>query len=104
MKSVTLTWDLPVVRTSGLPADPADVESVQVELSADGGVNYGEIARVPAADPQTAFVPDLEVGPWPFRITAWDTAGIAGEPTVHVVTVPDESPLGPVTNIVATLG
>ena len=104
-KNITITWDLPTTRQSGGPLSPQDIDHIQVELSADGGANYGEIARLAPTDEQKVFVPDSEPGIWHFRISVVDITGGRG---VHIeqveVPVPvDNTPPNPVSNVNVTL-
>ena len=102
-KDITITWDLPTTRRDGgaLPVD--QIQETVVQMSADGGANFGELARVAPTDEQRVFVPDAEVGEWQFIIRVWDTDGQEGESHLEVVTVVDDSPPGPVTNVGVTL-
>ena len=101
-KTVTLTWELPVERESGGPATIDDISAVIVEMSADGSATWTEINVLLPTDPQTVSVPDLEPGEWGFRIICVDADDRPGLPYIHVETVVDDSPLMPVTNVVAT--
>lgn len=101
-KNVTVAWELPTTRIEGGPLAPADVQHVQVQLSADGGVNYADLATVLPADPQQVFVPDMEIGTWLFRIRVQDTLGQFSVWHEEQVSVIDDSPPQTVTNVTVT--
>jgi hypothetical protein len=79
------------------------LRDVVVEMSADGGASFVNVATVLPTDPQQASFQDLETGAWHFRIVAYDLANQGSAPHIEVVTVPDETAPNPVTNVVATL-
>ena len=101
-KTVTITWVLPNTRQKGglLPID--EIAHTRVELSADSGENFAELAEVPPGAPQEWVVPDLEAGEWQFRLTVLDTEGRVGAPHVELVEVADDSPPDAVTNVTAS--
>ena len=103
MKTITLSWNLPVVRVSGLPLAAEDIEQVAVEISADQGANWAPLNTVLAEDPQELPVPDLEAGDWRFKFVAEDTEGRKSTSTEFVASIADESPPGPVTDISASI-
>lgn len=101
-KTVTGVWSLPTTRQDGGALPPEQVDHTLVQMSADGGDNWAELARVAPADAQRVVVPDLEVGAWHFRIRVVDTDGRNGPWHTEVVQVIDDSPPGPVTGVVFT--
>ena len=104
MKDVTLTWDLPTTRESGLPVDPADVVSVDVSLSSDGGVNFVLLNTVLAAAIQTLLVGAVPIGDHIFRFRV--NALVPAESSANLdvpVNVPDDSPLSTVLNVNVSL-
>ncbi len=103
MKTVSGTWSLPTTRVEGGPLPVDEIQESIVEMSADSGANFTEIARIPAAQQQAIDVPDLEFGEWIFRISIVDTDGRVGNPYEEVVMVSDTSPPGLVTNVVFTV-
>lgn len=100
-KNITLTWELPTTRTAGGALPVEDIRDTVVEASADGGANFTTIDTVAPTDPQTAFVPDAEIGEWQFRLTVFDKANQPSAAHIEVVVVLDDSPPNPVTNVVA---
>lgn len=103
MKTAKLDWTLPAVRQSGLPLDRADIERVDIYMSADDGANFVIAGTVSESLPQEFTVSDLDVGAYVFRLIAVDTNGREGTPVNVSVTVVDETPPGPVTNVNVTL-
>ena len=99
-KNVTLTWDLPIIKESGGPLPPTEIDFTLIEL--DAGAGFGELIQILPTDAQSAFVPDMDPGDWSFRVTVIDTRGVGGVPHVEAFTVVDESPPGTVTNVVVT--
>ena len=94
-KSVNVSWVLPTTRESTLPLDPADIASVELELSTDG------VAFVPydtfAANVLSTVIPDLEVGKWYVQGLVVDTAGQKSKPVVESIVILDTSPPGTLT-------
>jgi len=101
-KNVTITWALPAARQGGAALTPAELDYTLVEISADAGTNWTELARVAPTDPQQVFLPNLEVGGWQVRIRVMDLLGQLGAPHVELFDVIDDSPAGPVTNVLVT--
>lgn len=101
-KNVTVTWDLPTERTGGASLPLSEIDRTEVELSADGGVSFISLATVDPTDAQQAFVPDMEVGDWHFRITVFDLLGQNSAGHTEIVTVIDDSPPNPVSNVQVT--
>lgn len=101
-KNVTVAWVLPLTRQGGGPLPLSEIAHTQVELSADGGDNFGLLVQVPPNGIQQAFVPDLEIGQWIFRITVVDTDGRSGTPYLEDVTVADDTPPNGVTDVTVT--
>jgi len=90
MKSATISWVLPLVRDDGEALDPADIDFVDVGMSADLGQTFGDLTQVLPTDPQNVFVPDLEIGDWHFRFVVQDSKGDRSMEVFYVVSVPDE--------------
>lgn len=103
MKTVTLTWDLPTTREQGGVLDPADINNIEVEASADGGTNWVLAGSVAPTDTQTFTMSDLDIGTWMFRVTVIDGAGQRSAPAETSVSVVDDSPPSSVTNLNATV-
>jgi len=101
-KNVTLSWDLPTERTGGGALPIEDIQDTRIEMSADGGANYGDLARILPVEAQEVFVPDLEPGEWHFRITVLDDNDKVSAPHIEIATVLDDSPPNPVSNVVTT--
>jgi hypothetical protein len=100
-KNVNVSWDLPTTRESGLPLDPADIQHVSVELSADLGTTFTPINDI--APPATDItVPDLDIGDWIFRLIVVDTAGRLSVEVDTPVNVPDETNPSSVINVQVT--
>ena len=102
MKNATVSWDLPTTRESGFPLDPADIQGVEVSLSADGGASFSVLNTV--APPETELlVPDLEIGDWAFRLVVVDTNGKRSADVDALFNVPDETAPSAVVNPQVTL-
>lgn len=100
-KNVNVSWDLPTTRESGLPLDPADIQHVEVLLSADLGATFTSINNI--APPATDItVPDLDIGDWIFRLVVVDTAGRQSANVDTPVNVPDETNPSTVVNVQVT--
>jgi hypothetical protein len=93
MQTVNVSWALPTTRESGRPLDPAAIAFVRLEISADGGANYGKFGDF-TPDVLATDVPDLEPGAWFFRGTVTDKAGKTSKPLVGSITLADTSPPG----------
>ena len=102
MRNALVTWDLPTTRESGLPLDVADIASVEVELSGDGGANFASLDSVvpPAASLEQT---ELEPGDYIFRLTVVDMVGSGGQPVDAPFNIPDDTPPGSVTNVNVTV-
>jgi len=98
MRDATINWVLPTERESGRPLPLSEIAGTQVSLSADGGANWTQIDTVPAADPQTVSVQDLDNGDWIVRFEVADTDGRIGAPYDHAFVSDDTAP-GQVTNV-----
>lgn len=93
MANVRVTWTLPTTRESGKPLDPAAIQHVRVDISADGGANYAEFGAY-TPDVLETVVQDLEPGDWAFRGTVVDSADRESAPKVGFITIVDASPPG----------
>lgn len=96
MATVKLNWQLPTLRASGLPFDPATCKHVEISISADNGQTYTVTDEFPPSVLETVFT-DLAPGLWKWRGRCVDLAGRAGPVTVAEVNVPDESEPGYIT-------
>lgn len=96
MANVKVTWALPVARESVRPLAPADIHHVRLEISADGGANYGVFWTFGASILE-ATVTDLEPGEWWFRGIVVDTASRQSQPVSSSITIADTTPPGPLT-------
>ena len=101
MKNVNIAWDLPTTRESGLPLDVADIQHVEVFLSADLGATFTSI-NVIAPPTLDVTVPDLDIGDWVFRLVVVDTSGRQSANVDTPVNVPDETNPGTVVNVQVT--
>ena len=100
-KNVNVSWDLPTTRESGLPLDQADIQHVEVLLSADLGATFTSINNI--VPPTTNItVPDLDIGDWVFRLIVVDTAGRQSVEVDTPVNVPDETNPSSVVNVQVT--
>ena len=91
MKTATITWVLPVTRTSGGTLPPADIASVEISLSGDLGQNFIIVATVPSSLPQEVVIPELEPGDYIVRGVVEDNYGGRSAPTSADFTVIDDS-------------
>ena len=98
---MTAKWNLPTIRQSGLPVDPADVQGVEVALAVAGGP-YSVLNTVPS-DTLELVVPDLTPGDYLCRLVPIDTADVRGAETELVFQIADDTPLGPVENATVTV-
>ena len=87
MANLKVDWVLPTTRKSGKPLDPAQIDSVKIELSADG-TNFGEFGSFAPAI-LSAQINELEPGTWSVRGTVKDTAGLVSAPVVQSIVIPD---------------
>lgn len=101
MKNVNISWELPTTRESGFPLDPADIQHVEVSLSADLGANFTVLNNV-APPTLDLTVPDLEIGDWIFRLVVVDTADRRSVNVDTPVNVPDETAPTGVLNVQVT--
>ena len=98
MPNVHVSWEVPETRESGLPLPTNEIDSVVIELSADGGNNFVEIQRFPPT--VTSFTQtELEPGDWHFRGYVLDTAGRASAPVSASINIPDNSAPGPLNSL-----
>lgn len=98
MKNVRIAWELPITRESGLPLDLADIQHVEVSLSADLGANFVVLNTV-APPTLDLLVPDVDIGDWIFRLVVVDTDGRTSADVDTPVNVPDETNPGSVVNV-----
>lgn len=97
--NATVHWVLPVVRGSGKPLDPADIEGEEVSL-AIAGAPFSVLTDPPVPpDTLELLVPDLEIGDWIFRLVCIDKAGLRGAAHDEPFTIPDDTPPGVVTGV-----
>lgn len=94
MANVRVQWSLPTTRESGRALDPTDIRHVRIEISADGGANFGLIGDF-TPDVLETLVQDLDFGTWTFRGLVADTKGRVSQPVVRSVEIADNSPPGP---------
>lgn len=101
MKSMRISWTLPTVREMGGAITPAEIGEVEIELSADAGVNFALVGSFPS-DTLEAVVADLPFSDaYVVRGRAIDTAAQAGQWTTLPFAVVDTSPPGALTLSVA---
>ncbi len=93
MANVKVMWVLPTTRDSGKPLSVGDIDYVSINLSSDGGLNFGEFGRYEPNVLET-MVTDLEPGEWFFSGIVVDTAGRPSKATKKSIVVPDTSPPG----------
>jgi hypothetical protein len=96
MANVKVSWVLPTTRESGKPLAVTDIDSVQIEQSADGGANYVVIDVLPPTVLETT-VTDLEPGDWFFRGIVLDKAGRPSKPVTGSISIADNTPPGELT-------
>ena len=103
MKTATITWSLPTTRESGLLLNVADIASVGLSLSADGGLNFSPLGEVLSTAVQEFVVADLAIGDWQVQLVVLDTSGRTSVPVVELFNVPDETPPGGVVGVLVSL-
>jgi len=102
MANVKVSWVLPTTRKSGRPLAVGEIELVEIEQSADGGVNYGLIGGF-STDVLETQVNDLEPGEWFFRGTVVDAAGRRSDPVAGSIVIADVTPPGELLSLTLTL-
>lgn len=101
MKNVRIAWELPTTRESGLPLDVANIQHVEVFLSADLGANFVPL-NIVAPPTLDLLVPDVDIGDWIFRLVVVDTDNRTSVAIDTPVNVPDETNPGSVVNVLVT--
>lgn len=91
MAKLKISWVLPTTRESGKPLKVEDINHVRVEISADGGANYGLLGTY-TPDILEALVDDLDFGTWTVRGTVVDGKGRESRPVTAAITHEDTSP------------
>lgn len=91
MANVRVQWALPTTRESGKPLNPADIEAVSIEISADGGANYAPVGDF-APNVLETTVADVDFGEFFFRGTVRDTKGRVSNPVVASIVNEDSTP------------
>jgi hypothetical protein len=103
MKTVNLTWDLPITRGDGTPLPTTEIKHVQISLSADLGASYVVLNPTPAGPITQLTVPDLEVGEWRFRAVVIDTQDRPSANADLTVVIASDAAPNPVSNFTFTL-
>lgn len=107
MITATLTWKLPAFRADGItPADPSEISSIQITSSFAPG---NPISLPGSATSFTTGDLSGQAGKHDYTVVAFDTQDppVAGVAATASVDVPESGPtqgLGPVTDLVVTLG
>jgi hypothetical protein len=91
MANLNISWALPTTRESGKPLNPSDILHVRIEISADGGANYGLVGDFPP-DVLNTVVQDVDFGEWTVRGLVADTKGRVSNPVVAQVVNEDTTP------------
>lgn len=99
MKDVRITWVLPVVRDDGVPLPVDEIESLEVFLSANLGVDFVSVATKLPSEVQEVFLPNQSPGNWIVRFVVEDTKGDFSADKDFAYSVPSDSAPGTVTNI-----
>jgi hypothetical protein len=90
MANLKVSWVLPTTRTSTKPLNPADIDSVTILLSADGGQNYGKIGDF--SDTLETTITELEPGTWFVQGIVNDILGKSSLPLTRSYNIPDHTP------------
>jgi len=98
MKDLTIRWTLPTVRESGQPLALAEIGGTEVAISADGGLNFTVLTRLPNTDTEH-LVPELEEGYWVFRLVCFD---VDNRESLPVEEGWDGSPPGIISEVIIT--
>jgi hypothetical protein len=101
MPNVNVTWILPVTRVSGKPLAPESIDSVKLDISADG-VDFTPFDVYPRDILETTIT-DLEPGEWFFRGTVVDTAGRQSVPVAASIVIEDTTPPGALQSLTLNL-
>jgi len=72
MSTARLTWTWPTSRVLGEALPEAQIEHLEISVSADGGENFSGLAQVPPPDTEHV-VADLAPGTYIFRAVVVDT-------------------------------
>ena len=98
-KTINITWDLPTVRESGNPLDPADILGVEVSL--DAGAGFALATTLVPTDPQAWVFPDMVDGDYTVRLVV---TGVDGNSIpVDTAVLIDTSAPGSVVNVQVSL-
>jgi len=102
MANVKVQWVLPTTRESGKPLDPADIDHVRIEVSADGGVTFGLIGDF-GPNELEADVNDLDFGTWVFRGLVADSKGRVSQPMFGSIVIEDTTAPGALESLTVSL-
>ena len=102
-KNVSVTWDLPTTRQSGLALDLTEIQHVLVAFRVIGAPEFTTLGQVLPTDPQAFAIADVDIGDWELRLVVVDTANRVSAPVDTAFNIPDESPPGVVVNVAITL-
>lgn len=94
MKTIVISWILPTTRQQGGPLAVADIARVEIELSADGGVNFTPVGSF-NNDVLETTVADLPFGDqYEVRGRAVDISNQPGNWVAEPFVLADDSPPG----------
>ena len=96
--NVILSWALPTTRESGKPLAVEDIQHVNVEVSANDGVDWALVGTFPP-DVLSTQITDLDFGTWRFRGIVVDNKGRASAPLEAVLVNEDTSPPSALVNL-----
>lgn len=107
MSTLTINWVLPTHREKGGPLSEADIESVQIQMSANNGTNWSDVGGPYPPSELSTQVFDVDPGVYLFRGFVRDKLSPQNTSQAKVsseVVVEDQSPPLPLQSIEVTVG
>ena len=98
-RTATAKWGLPTERQSGLPADPSEVQGVEIALRVNAsGAPFSVLEPMVPPDTLELVIPDLTPGDYQCRYVPIDTDDDRGAEALVDFNIPDDTPLAAVEN------
>jgi len=101
MSNARLAWTWPTQRVLGEALPEAQIEHLEISMSADGGANFSGLAQVPPPDVEH-LVADLAPGTYIFRAVVVDKEGRRSD-IAEVTSEPILSDPNPVADFTVTI-
>ena len=96
MANLRIKWALPTTRESGKPLNPADIDRVEIDLSADEGGSWVQVGSF-GPDTLETLVSDVDYGNWLVRGVVVDVAERRSNVVVAAIMNEDTTPPGELT-------